>query len=677
MKNKQRQCLVTTALPYANGDIHLGHLVENIQADIWVRFLRLQKHHCVFVSGTDCHGTPVMLRAEKEGVSPEELVKTLHKTHLADIRGLLIHHDNFYTTHSPENEALVSKIYNDVKKSGDITTRTISQAYDAEKNMFLPDRFVKGECPKCGTADQHGDNCEACGATYNPTDLKNPVSVISGTTPTQKNSEHYFFQLGNYQAALEKWMEQGTLQPQVLKKLKEWFEAGLKDWDISRDAPYFGFEIPEAPGKFFYVWLDAPIGYMASLKNYCDQHPELDFDAYWKPDTQTELYHFIGKDIMYFHALFWPAVLMSANLRTPSAIFVNGFLTIGGQKLSKSRGTFINASTYLKHLNPEYYRYYIATKLNGHIEDMDLNFEDFVAKINSDLVGKVVNIASRTAGFITKNFDGELSSTLTNEALMTQFTGAKDSIGEAYEKRDFNLAARLIMGLADKANQYIAEVAPWKLIKEDGQQQAVHDACTLALNCFKALIIYLKPILPVTAERAEAFLNCGALVWDDIDTPLLNHKINKFKPLLTRIETKDIEAMTMEAQNIAKDSAPKKVEATKTAKKSEFISIDDFAKIDLRVAKIIDAQDIDGADKLLQLTLDVGDSQRQVFAGIKKAYKAEDLIGQFTVVVANLAPRKMRFGMSEGMVLVASGDDKDGLWLISPESGATPGMKVK
>ena len=548
MKTTPRTCLVTTALPYANGDIHLGHLVENIQADMWVRFLRLEQHHCIFISGTDCHGTPVMLRAEKENIAPEALVKTLHDEHLQDLRDFHIHHDNFYTTHSPENKTLVYDIYAALQKKGDIKKHTISQAFDSEKNLFLPDRFIKGDCPRCHTPGQHGDSCEACGATYNPVDLKNPVSVISGTTPTQKNSEHYFFQLGHYQHALEQWMQQGTLQPQVSKKLKEWFDVGLKEWDISRDAPYFGFEIPDAPSKYFYVWLDAPIGYMASLKNYCDTHTEIDFNAYWKKESTTELYHFIGKDIMYFHALFWPAVLMSADLRTPTSIYVNGFLTMEGQKLSKSRGTFINARTYLNHANPEYYRYYIASKLNGHIEDIDLNIDDFVAKINSDLIGKVVNIASRTAGFITKYFNGLLSATLPMTTLLQELIDAESTIANAYEKRDFSLGTRLIMALADKVNQAIAEAAPWNLIKEEAHKSAAQDICTLALNCFKILMIYLKPILPVTAENAEHFLQCGTLSWQDVHTTLVNHAILPFTPLLARIELKQMQAMMAESQ---------------------------------------------------------------------------------------------------------------------------------
>ncbi|MBE0439233.1 MAG: methionine--tRNA ligase [Gammaproteobacteria bacterium] len=673
----QRKILVTSALPYANGSIHLGHLVEYIQTDIWVRFQKMRGHECHYVCADDAHGTPIMLRAQNEGITPEQLIENVSKEHQADFAEFKINFDNFYSTHSSENKALASQIYLANRDAGHIATRTISQAYDPEKEMFLPDRFIKGECPKCGAADQYGDNCEACGATYDPTELKNPISAVSGATPITKDSEHHFFKLGDFEQNLKSWTQGGHLQAEVSHKLNEWFESGLQDWDISRDAPYFGFEIPDAPNKFFYVWLDAPIGYLASFKNYCDRSGT-DFDEFMKPDSTTEMIHFIGKDIIYFHALFWPAMLQGAGFRLPNSIFAHGFLTVDGKKMSKSRGTFIKARTYLDHLNPEYLRYYFAAKLGSGIDDIDLNLEDFQSRINSDLVGKVVNIASRCAGFISKRFDGKLADTLSEQALFDDFIAQADTIADKMEKREFGHAMRDIMALADKANQYIDEMKPWALAKEQGKDQQVHDICTMGINLFRVLIAYLKPVLPTTATEAEAFLNIEPLQWNAIATPLLNHNISKFKPLMTRIESDKIEAI----QHASKETmttqkpAPTKPDTTTIEPILPEISFDDFAKIDLRIAKIVNAEHVEGADKLLKLTLDIGLAEKQVFAGIKSAYSPEDLIGKQTVMVANLAPRKMRFGLSEGMVLAAGPGGKD-LFILNPDAGAQAGMRVK
>ncbi len=538
----QRKILVTSALPYANGSIHLGHLVEYIQTDIWVRFQKMQGNECHYVCADDAHGPPITLRAQSEGIEPEALIANVAKEHQADFKDFSIGFDNFHSTHSDENKALAQQIYLANRDAGHITTRTISQAYDPEKEMFLPDRFIKGECPKCGASDQYGDNCESCGATYTPTDLLNPISAVSGATPVTRESEHYFFKLANFESTLKSWITGGHLQDEVSNKLNEWLESGLRDWDISRDTPYFGFAIPDAPDKFFYVWLDAPIGYLASFKHYCDR-TGVDFDEYMKPDTTTEMVHFIGKDIIYFHALFWPAMLQGANFRLPNNIYAHGFLTVNGKKMSKSRGTFINARTYLNYLNPEYLRYYYAAKLSSGIEDIDLNFEDFQNRINSDLVGKVVNIASRCAGFINKRFEGNLSHSLSEPALFEEFIGKSASIADKMENREFNHAMREIIGLADKANQYIDEKKPWALAKEEGQEQQVHDICTMGINLFRVLITYLKPVLPETAKQAESFLNISPLQWADIPNPILNHGINKFKPLMTRIESDKIQSI--------------------------------------------------------------------------------------------------------------------------------------
>ncbi len=681
MAIQPRKILVTSALPYANGSIHLGHLVEYIQTDIWVRFQKMQGHNCIYVCADDAHGTPIMLRAQNEGITPEELIARIYKEHRADFAEFAIDFDNFHSTHSDENRQLAELIYTRLHDGGYIKTRTIKQAYDPEKEMFLPDRFIKGTCPKCGADDQYGDNCEACGATYSTTDLKNPVSAVSGATPIEKESEHYFFELAAFSDMLKTWTAEEHMQAAISNKLNEWFEGGLQDWDISRDAPYFGFEIPNAPNKYFYVWLDAPIGYLASFKNLCDKRDDLDFDSYIKEGSDTELYHFIGKDIAYFHTLFWPAMLHGAQLRKPSAVFCHGFLTVNGQKMSKSRGTFIQARTYLDHLNPEYLRYYFAAKLGSGIDDLDLNLDDFMARVNSDLVGKVVNIASRCAGFINKKFAGTLSAQCSEIKLYEEFEAHGRLIAELFEKREYNQAIREIMALADKANQYIDEKKPWALAKQEGKEQEVHDSCSVGLNLFRILITYLKPVLPKMAEQAETFLNIPPLTWLDIALPLTNHKINKFKPLMTRIEQDKIDALLADTQKLLATNKPA---ATKTTKKShkmdpiaEQIEFDDFARIDLRIAKIVKAEHVKGADKLLQLTLDIGDGEtRNVFAGIKSAYAPEDLEGKLTVMVANLAPRKMRFGLSEGMVLAAGPGGED-LFVLHPDKGAQPGMRVK
>lgn len=675
----KRNILVTSALPYANGPIHLGHLVEYIQTDIWARFQRLRDNSCYYVCADDAHGTPIMLRARQDGITPEELIAATQKEHEADFADFLVGFDNYYSTHSEENKAFASGIYLKLRDDGHIRTQTIKQAYDPEAEMFLPDRFIKGTCPKCGADDQYGDNCEVCGATYDPTELKNPVSVVSGATPVEKDSEQYFFKLSDFSEMLQQWLKEGHVQKEVANKLDEWFEEGLKDWDISRNAPYWGFEIPDAPGKYFYVWMDAPMGYMASFKNFCD-NSGVNFDDYWSADSKNELYHFIGKDIARFHTLFWPAVLDGAGYRKPTAVFCHGFLTVNGQKMSKSRGTFIKARTYLEHLNPEYLRYYYTAKLSSGVDDIDLNLEDFMQRVNSDLVGKVVNIASRCAGFITKKFDKQLSAELPEAELYNDIVAAGEQIAGFYENREYNKAVREIMAQADKANVYIDENKPWVLIKEEGREDEVQKICTQGLNMFRLLMTYLKPILPATAEKSEAFLNTE-LTWASIGQPLLSHEINKFKPLLTRIEKEQIEAMTHDSlENQANGNMPAQ-ETTVTGPLADDpiadeISFDDFAKIDLRIAKIVKAEHVEGADKLLQLTLDLGGVTKNVFAGIKSAYKPEDLEGKLTVMVANLAPRKMRFGLSEGMVLAAGPGGKD-LFILNPDDGAIPGMKVK
>jgi methionyl-tRNA synthetase len=668
MSDTPRKILVTSALPYANGSPHMGHLVEYIQTDIWVRFQKLRGHDCIYVCASDAHGTPIMLKARELGITPEQLTEGYSKEFVDDFGDFNIEFDNYYTTHSPENEELVAGMYRRLRETGDIYTRTIEQSYDEKEGMFLPDRFVKGTCPRCKAADQYGDACEVCGATYAPEDLIDPKSVLSGTTPVKRESEHYFFRLSDYEERLRQWMHDATLDRNVVAKLEEWFEAGLQDWDISRDAPYFGFRIPDTENKYFYVWLDAPVGYMASFKHLCERTTGLDFDEYWKADSNCELYHFIGKDIMYFHTLFWPAVLKGSGYRTPTSVYAHGFLTVDGQKMSKSRGTFIKARTYLDNLNPEFLRYYYAAKLGPTIEDIDLNLEDFVARVNSDLVGKLVNIASRCAGFISKRFDGQLAQSLPDEALFAEIADAAEGIAEHYERREFSKAMRLVMALADKANRYIDEHKPWVMAKDEGQIANVQLVCTQGLNLFRSLMIYLAPVIPSVAQGARKFLGEDAWHWTDATTPLLGKSINKFKPLLTRVEMQQVERMVEQS----KESTP----VTKPEEQDEYISIDDFMKVDLRIARIEKAEPVEGADKLLALTLDVGDSRRQVFAGIKAAYEPEVLVGRHVVVVANLAPRKMRFGVSEGMVL-ASGPGGADIFLLSPDEGATPGMRVK
>lgn len=680
----QREILVTSALPYANGSLHLGHMLEYVQSDIWVRFQQMRGHTCYHICGSDAHGTPIMLQAEKLNITPEALVSKINLEHKKDLEDFHIALDHFYTTHSPENESLATSIYQKLKIKGDIAVRTIAQAYDPIKNMFLPDRYVKGSCPKCQAPDQYGDSCEQCGAHYAPTDLKNAISTVSGAPPILKESEHYFFKLDQYTEFLKTWTQTSQLQAQIIHKLDEWFTAGLKEWDISRDAPYFGFKIPDTTNKYFYVWLDAPIGYMASFKNYIDTNPHkgIDFNHYWGQSDAakhpTELYHFIGKDIMYFHTLFWPAILHGSNYRTPTAIFAHGFLTINGQKMSKSRGTFITARQYLDHLDPEYIRYYFAAKLSDGVEDLDLNFEDFTARVNSDLVGKFVNIASRCSGFIHKHFEGTLANTLSEPNLFAQFTNQSESIAQAFETRQYSKAIREIMSLTDEANRYIDEQKPWLLIKDPATMSAAQDACTMGLNLFKILTGYLKPILPITAHNAENFLNIPALQWDTLKSPLLNHSINVFKSLKQRIEPHKITEMYQPSMIINNEN-PQTPVSSSIEPIFSTIEYDDFAKIDLRIVKIIKAEAVEGAEKLLKLTLDLGPElgpARQVFAGIKSAYEPKDLEGKLTVMVANLAPRKMRFGLSEGMVLAAGPGGKD-LWILHPQDGAQPGMRVK
>lgn len=676
MSAKKRNILVTSGLLYANGPLHLGHMVESIQTDTWVRFQKMRGHNCVYVCAEDAHGTPIMVRAQDEGITPEELIARFDIEHRADFADFAIDFDNYYTTHSPENRELTELIYQRLRTGGHVTSRVIEQAFDPIKEMFLPDRFIKGECPRCGAPDQYGDACEVCGATYAPTDLKNPVSMLSGSKPIYKESEHYFFKLQNFEPMLRAWIRDGHVQPEVINKLDEWFTQGLREWDISRDAPYFGFEIPDAPGKYFYVWLDAPIGYMASFKNLCSR-TGVDFGAYWDKDSSTEVYHFIGKDILYFHTLFWPAMLAGANFRTPSAVFAHGFLIVNGQKMSKSRGTFITARTYLSHLNPEYLRYYYAAKLNSRVEDIDLNLDDFVARVNADLIGKLINIASRCAGFINKRFDGRLSDTLPEPALYEQFAAASDRIAENYEARELSRAVREIMILADQANQYINDQAPWVIAKQSGHEAELQGICTQGLNLFRVLVGYLKPVLPLTAEKAEAFLNIEPLDWQTLKTPITAHTINAFTHLLTRVEQESIDAM-LTATKLEQDTMNEDKPVTGPLVDepiAEEISIDDFKKIDLRLARIVKARPVDGSDKLLALTLDLGGETRNVFAGIKEAYKPEDLEGRMTVMVANLAPRKMRFGVSEGMVLAAGPGGKE-LWILSPDEGAPPGSRV-
>jgi len=678
MATDPRKLLVTCALPYANGSIHLGHMLEHIQADIWVRYQRLRGNSVNFICADDAHGTPIMLKAQQMGVTPEEMIAAVSEEHQKDFAGFDISFDNYHSTHSDENRELASLIYTRLKENGFITSRTISQLFDPEKEMFLPDRFVKGTCPKCKSEDQYGDNCDSCGETYSPTDLIDPKSAVSGATPVMKDSEHFFFDLPQFESMLQEWTRSGSLQAETANKMQEWFESGLQQWDISRDAPYFGFEIPGEKNKFFYVWLDAPIGYMGSFKNLCDKRGDLDFDEYWNKDSKTELYHFIGKDIVYFHSLFWPAMLEGSGFRKPNNVFVHGYVTVNGAKMSKSKGTFIKAATYLDHLDPECLRYYYAAKLNSRIDDLDLNLEDFTQRVNSDVVNKIVNLASRNAGFISKRFEGKLSANFAEPELYQEFADAAEKIGDLYESREFGRAIREITALADKANQYVDEKAPWVIAKQEGKDQELQDICSVGINLFRVLMTYLKPVMPELAARTEGFLN-QELNWQAIAQPLTDHEISKFKALFNRIDPKKVEAMIEASKEdaAAEKAAAEKATETELSKDpiADEIEFDDFAKVDLRIAKIVACEEVPKANKLLKLQLDIGGETRQVFAGIKSAYKPEDLIGKHTVMVANLKARKMKFGMSEGMVLAAGPGGED-LWILEPHQGAKPGMRV-
>ncbi|MDT0499600.1 MULTISPECIES: methionine--tRNA ligase [unclassified Halomonas] len=671
-----RKILATSALPYANGAIHLGHLLEYIQTDIWVRFQKSRGHECHYVCADDAHGTAIMLRAEQEGITPEALIERVSREHQADFATFGVAFDNYHSTHSEENRYFSELIYTRLRDKGHIATRDIEQMYDPVKGLFLADRFIKGTCPSCKTDDQYGDNCEACGATYTPAELIDPVSAISGATPEVRSSTHYFFKLPDFADFMHGWINDGHVQPQIRNKLMEWFEAGFNEWDISRDAPYFGFEIPDAPGKYFYVWLDAPIGYLASFKNLCDREG-IDFDSYWKRGSDAEVYHFIGKDIVYFHALFWPAMLHGADFRTPTAVNCHGFVTVNGAKMSKSRGTFIKAATYADHLNPEYLRYYFAAKLTSRVDDLDLNLEDFTARVNSDLVGKVVNIASRCAGFVKKLGGGKLSAHCAEPERVARFISAGDEIAEQFETREFGRAMRLVMELADEANTYIAEAEPWVLAKQEGREQEVLDICSVGINLFRQLMIYLAPVVPAMAEQARGFLRLESLDWHSRHELLLDHEIAKFKPLMTRVEKDRVDAMIEASkEDLVEEQKLKKTPRGPLTEEpiAEEISFDDFIKVDLRIARIAKAEYVEGADKLLKLSLDLGGESRTVFSGIRAAYAPEALEGRLTVMVANLAPRKMRFGVSEGMVLASANDE--GIYLLSPDSGAEPGQRV-
>ncbi|HDL5206849.1 TPA: methionine--tRNA ligase [Mannheimia haemolytica] len=692
MANQKRKMLVTCALPYANGAIHLGHMLEHIQADIWVRFQRMRGNEVHFVCADDAHGTPIMLNADKLGITPEQLIEKAKADHEADFASFNISFDNYHSTHSEENRQITTDIYKTLKANGFIKSKVISQLFDPEKNMFLPDRFVKGTCPKCKAEDQYGDNCEVCASTYSPMDLINPRSAVSGATPVVKESEHFFFDLPSFEGMLKEWTRSGSLQPEIANKMQEWFESGLQQWDISRDAPYFGFEIPDAENKFFYVWLDAPIGYIASFKNLCDR-AGIDFDEFWQKDSTTELYHFIGKDIVYFHSLFWPAMLEGSGYRKPTNVFAHGYVTVDGAKMSKSRGTFIQANTYLKHLDPECLRYYYAAKLNDRIEDLDFNLDDFVQRVNSDIVNKLVNLASRNASFIAKRFEGKLAEKLDDEALFNEFTAQAETIANFYENREFNKAIRAIMELTDKANKYIDDKAPWVIAKEEGKETELQAVCSMGIELFRVLMSYLKPVLPKLAERAEAFLQ-SELRWDNIATPLFGHTVAPFKSLFSRLEKKQIDAVIDETKALFAEANKKTENQTKGTQKVEQqavekqeniavepispeITIDDFAKLDLRAAKVLNCEAVPKSDKMLRFELDLGDHQRQVFSGIKAAYpNPEALIGRFVIVIANLAPRKMSFGMSEGMILSA-GTGGANLFLLDADSGVQPGMQVK
>ena len=680
-----RQILVTSALPYANGQIHIGHLVEYIQTDIWVRFMRLQGHEVYYVGADDTHGTPVMLRAEKEGLTPKQLIDRVWIEHKRDFDAFGISFDNYYSTDSEENEYLCRTMYLRLQEQGLIEARDIEQYYDPIKNMFLPDRFIKGECPKCHAKDQYGDSCEVCGTTYSPTDLLNPYSAVSGATPERRTSTHYFFKLSDPRCEqfLRDWV-QGLAQPEATNKMREWLGEGdehkLSDWDISRDAPYFGFEIPNAPGKYFYVWLDAPVGYYASFKNLCAKKG-LDFDEWTKPDSTTEQYHFIGKDILYFHTLFWPATLKFSGHRTPTNVFAHGFLTVDGAKMSKSRGTFITADSYIQTgMNPEWLRYYFAAKLNASMEDLDLNLDDFIARVNSDLVGKYVNIASRASGFLLKRFGGKIDDAAMNDELLLQLRAASATIAELYEAREYGKAMRAIMELTDAVNVFIDANKPWELARVEGQDAELHRVCSICLEAFRILTVYLSPVLPTVAEKAYAFLNIASQMWTDVATPLSSaNAINAYKHMLTRVEPTHVEKL-LEANKQSLQATDSAVVAAEIEPIADTITIDDFVKVDLRIAKILECKAVEGSTKLLQLTLDAGEGKtRNVFSGIASMYQPEDLVGKLTVLVANLAPRKMKFGISEGMVLAASakdGSDNKGIYILEPIAGAEPGMRI-
>jgi methionyl-tRNA synthetase len=674
MTDKKRQILVTSALPYANGDIHLGHMLEYIQTDIWARYQRARGHECYFAWADDAHGTPVMLWAREEGKPPEELIDRMNQVHKADFRDFGISYDNYSSTHTDYNRQLVELIYQRLDEGGYVARRNIRQFYDEREGMFLPDRFIRGTCPKCRTEDQYGDSCEACGSTYSPTDLIDPRSAVSGNAPVMKESEHYFVQLSAFEEPLKAWMQSGALQPEVANKMQEWFTDGLRDWDISRDAPYFGFRIPGTEDKYFYVWVDAPIGYFASFRELCEREG-LDFDAWLSSDSDTELYHFIGKDIVYFHTLFWPAMLMGANFKTPTAVYAHGFLTVDGAKMSKSRGTFIRARTYLDHLQPDYLRYYFAAKLGPGTADIDLNLEDFVQRVNADMVGKVVNIASRCAGFIQRHFDGALADVLPKAELYQAFVAEREAIADDLQGRNYQSAIRRIMALADQANRYIDDEKPWQMIKQEGMQDQVQAVCTQGINLFRVLMTYLAPVVPFTAGRAAEFLGRELDGWSSIDEPMLGVAVNAFKPLLTRIDPRKLEAIVEESKESLQASAAGAQDEAAHPELADEITIDDFLKVDLRIARIVKAESVPDADKLLKLTLDIGSGTRTVFAGIKSAYDPADLEGRLTVMVANLKPRQMRFGTSEGMVLAAGPGGSD-LFVLTADDGAVPGMRV-
>jgi methionyl-tRNA synthetase len=672
-----RRILVTSALPFANGPLHLGHILETVQTDIWVRFQKLRGHECYYVCADDTHGTPIMLKAQSEGITPEQLIAQVKIEHQRDLADMLIGMDNFGSTHSAENKVLCERMYLTHRDSGFIDKRSVRQAFDDTAKMFLPDRYVRGVCPVCATPDQYGDSCENCGSTYTPADLKNPISVVSGTTPVWRESEHYFFRLSAFEKSLRTWVRSGAVQDSAARKLDEWFTQGLRDWDISRDAPYFGFEIPDAPNKYFYVWFDAPIGYLASFTQLCAR-TGLQFDDFLKVDSSAELHHFIGKDILYFHTLFWPAVLQASGMRRPSAVHAHGFLTVNGQKMSKSRGTFITARRYLQNFPPEYLRYYFAAKLSAGIDDMDMNLDEFTTRLNSEIVGKLVNIASRCAGFITKSASGVLSSALPEPQLYSAFVSAGETIAAAYEVRDTASAVREIMALADRANQYIDMRKPWLQAKDPRNAVEVQSVCTQALNLFRVLMIYLQPVLPQMAVRTRAFFREPSWSWASVATPLLATTINPYEPLAVRLDPKAVAALVepQAAPSAAMSGASDAARAA-TAVEGNLISIDDFLRVDLRVAKVLDAELVEGADKLLKLRLDVGElGQREILAGIRAAYGHASLVGRLIVVVANLEPRKMRFGTSEGMMLAAGPGGKD-IFILSPDSGAAPGMRIK